>query len=129
MPERVRTRGLLAEKMRGTHLFYMGDSETITPEALTDATNTADDIYLSVIRVVDWSRTLLEAEIIHTNLGHGADNPYDRVCGACIERSLLATSWDEYDKPETIDTNEWRKEDDWPVAVARCVTYRRARAE
>jgi hypothetical protein len=120
MPVRKFVTSVLAEKMRGTHVWVYGVSETITEEQVEDALDVADDIYCHVIQRIDWNRILVEAYGRCSDAGHG---DWRHICGPCLQAALLATerAWPDYGYPPA----EFREIGDWPVDVNRITTYRK----
>jgi hypothetical protein len=125
MPVRHFVTQIMSERLRGTHMFRFGESETITRAQLDDAEAVADAIYSYVVDRVDWSRIAIEAHLRCMRADHG--NAYRGGCGPCLRDALLATD-------RTIDHDDdgplpaptpptWL--DDWPADVVRVIGYRR----
>lgn len=124
MPVRRFVTGIFAEKLRGTHVFYMGDSDTITDEELDDARDVADAIYCHVVDLIDFERIAIEAHLRCMVQGH--EGKYSGSCGKCLRDACLAVDrMHGAEEEEGLPPAEGRPRSDWPADVARVIKYRR----
>lgn len=124
MPVRRFVAGKLAEKLRGTHIFTRGVSDTITRERLQDAYDTADAIYCHVVDLIDFERIAIEAHLRCMTLDH--PGKYGGACGKCLRDACLAVDRFYGDgDPDELPSAVCPPRSDWGRAVARVIRYRR----
>lgn len=124
MPVRKFVTGLIAEKMRGKHIFRRGESATITHEQMDDACDVSDALFCQVIDLIDFNRVALEAHVRCVKQEHAT--PYGGACGTCIrDACLMVERLYGFDEINSLPLAVGRSDSDWPKDVARVVKYRK----
>lgn len=130
MPVRRNVVRALVQRVVGIHTWngLLGEPVTIPRTEWDRAVDSADQLYDELVREIDWSRILIEAQARHIQV-HIDRHP--TPCGECVreallydERGLGLSALHKWTDEPTIPRRETSP--DWPQAFSELVRWRRS---